>query len=193
MKVTTEDCINSIVKYLIEKENNFTNSKDWKRISKSGKDDNIIRKFQNKVSNREIYVRSSDSEIFEVSDKDFSMITNFKNFTGGNSGKIKTIDKIKSQKEFSEYLLDEYQSGKWITTKVDKEDSDAYANLIYQGVDEFRSDLESWGGWMCDDIEKYLDEPNLKIENHYLKDSDIVEIDSISFGDKLLLWSLHED
>ena len=112
MKITTEDCINSIVKYLIEKENNFTNPKDWKRISKSGKDDNIIRKFQNKVSNREIYVRSSDSEIFEVSDKEFSMITNFKNFTGSNSGKIKTFDKIKSQKEFSEYLHAEYQTGK---------------------------------------------------------------------------------
>ena len=81
MKVTTEDCIKLIVEHLIEKEHNFTNAKDWKRISKSGTGDNIIRKFQNKVSNREIYVRASESEIFEVSDKEFGMVTNFKKFS----------------------------------------------------------------------------------------------------------------
>lgn len=85
MKVTTEDCVEAIVNYLIEKEHNFSNAKDWKRISKSGTGDNIIRKFQNKVSNREIYVKSSDSEIFEVSDKEFEMITNFKKFASSTS------------------------------------------------------------------------------------------------------------
>jgi hypothetical protein len=81
MKVTTEDCVKAIVEHLIQKEHNFTNAKDWKRISKTGTGDNIIRKFQNKVSNREIYVRSSDSEIFEVSDKEFGMVTSFKKFS----------------------------------------------------------------------------------------------------------------
>lgn len=80
MKVTTEDCVKSIVNYLIEKEHNFTDAKDWKRISKTGTGDNIIRKFQNNVSNRVFYVKSSVSEIFEVSDKEFGMITKFDNF-----------------------------------------------------------------------------------------------------------------
>ena len=191
MKVTTEDCIKEIVNYLIEKEHNFTNTKDWKRVSKSGTGDNIIRKFQNKVSNREIYVRSSDSEIFEVSDKEFGIITDFKKFT--KLEKIKTIDKIKSQPEFINLNI----KGQWKTTVVDKDDSDTYSNLMYSyeenDIDSFRKDLKTWGGWMCDDIENYINSKNLKIENHYLKGSDITEIDSISLGDKLLLWSLHED
>ena len=83
MKVTTEDCVKEVVDYLIEKEHNFTNAKDWKRISKTGTGDNIIRKFQNKITNKEIYVRSSDSEIFEVSKTELSnnkIITKFDNF-----------------------------------------------------------------------------------------------------------------
>lgn len=102
--------------------------------------------------------------------------------------KPKTIDKIKSQQEFIDLNI----SGKWKTTVVDKDYSDTYANLM-NDVDDFRNDLETWGGWMCDDIEKYIDDENIKVENHYLKGSDIVEIESISLGDKLLLWSLHED
>lgn len=190
MKVTTEDCINAIVEYLIKKENNFTSAKDWKRISKSGKDDNVIRKFQNKVSNREMFVRSSDAEIFEVSDKDFGIITKFDNFT--SPAKIKTFDKIKAQKEFSEFLDEDQINGKWKTTTVDKDDSDMYSNLM-DDIDGFRDELSTWGGWMCDDIEDYIDNKKLKIENHYLKGSDIIEIDSISLGDKLLVWALHED
>jgi len=85
MKVTTENCVESIVNYLIEKEHNFSNAKDWKRISKTGTGDNILRKFKNNVSNREIYVRASDSEIFEVSDKEFGMVTNFKKFASSTS------------------------------------------------------------------------------------------------------------
>jgi len=196
MKVTTEDCVDAIVKHLIQKESNFTNAKDWKRISKTGTGDNIIRKFQNKISIREIYVRSSDSEIFEVSDKEFGMVTSFKKFanaSSSNNSKIKTIDIIKSQKEFAECVHEDYQNGKWITNKVDKDDSDTYSDFIYMGVDEYRKELELWGGWMCDDIEDYMNHENLKFENHYLKGSDIVEINSISFGDKLLLWSLNED
>jgi hypothetical protein len=46
---------------------------------------------------------------------------------------------------------------------------------------------------MSDDIEEYINEPNLIVENHYLKDSNIIEIESVSYGDKLLMWSLHED
>lgn len=114
-----------------------------------------------------------------------------KSFEGLDSSN--TFDKIKNQKEFSEYLSRESRDEEWITTDVDKDDSDLYIDFIEQDIDDMKDDLESWGGWMCDDIEKYKDEPNLRIENHYLKDSDIIEIDSISFGNKLLLWRLHED
>ena len=99
MKVTTEDCVKAIVEHLIEKEHNFTNTKDWKRISKSGTGDNIIRKFQNKVSNREIYVRASDSEIFEVSNKEFGIIKNFNSFISSTSD----LEKYFPYKEVFDY------------------------------------------------------------------------------------------
>lgn len=96
MKITTEDCVNSIVDFLIKKEHNFTNAKDWKRISKTGTGDNIIRKFKNKITNKEIYVVSSDSEIFEVSKTEPSnknIITNFDNFNP-NDKKSEESDRV---------------------------------------------------------------------------------------------------
>jgi len=68
--ITTKDCVEYIVNYLIQKENNYTNIKDWKRLSKKGTGSNIIRKFQNKVTGREVEIRSSDTEIFEILKKD---------------------------------------------------------------------------------------------------------------------------
>lgn len=66
MKITTKDCVEYIVNYLIQKENNYTSIKDWKRLSKKGTGSNIIRKFQNKVTGRELEIRTSDTMIFEI-------------------------------------------------------------------------------------------------------------------------------
>ena len=70
MKVTTEECIKTIVDYLIDNEKNYTSTRDWKRVSKSGNGDNIIRRFENRTTGKVLFVRSSDSEIFEVSDRE---------------------------------------------------------------------------------------------------------------------------
>ena len=193
MKIQTEDCVQAIVDYFAAKAAPYTlqnadliDIKAWKRVSKTGSGDSIKRTFENKKTGNIVYVFSTDTEILSVNESDDKIVTKFDNFT--KPVKIKTIDKIKSQQEFIDLKI----NGQWKTTVIDKDDSDAYANLMYD-IDDFRSELKTWGGWMCDDIEKYIDDKNIKVENHYLKGSDIVEIDSISLGDKLLLWSLHED
>ena len=96
MKVTTEDCVNAIVEHLIKTENNFTNIKDWKRISKKGTGDNIIRKFQNKVSNKEVYVRSNESEILEISSTEITEISDTKKV-------ITSFNKFNTTNEFVDF------------------------------------------------------------------------------------------
>ena len=140
MKIETSDCISEIVKYLIEKDHNFTNDKDWKRISKTGTGDNIIRKFQNKVSNTEIYVRSSESEIFEVSKIDPSnknIITKFDNF--------KTNDKTS----------DESDSRVFVTTygrDMFKDCLNFYRKNHTVSYQDIKDDMKKYYGFLDGDI-----------------------------------------
>ena len=85
MKITTEDCVNAIVGYYDEL-GIETDSKDWKRISKKGTGDNIVRKFQNKQTDEEVYVRANTEEILEVSDEEIgNVIKKFDNFKSSKS------------------------------------------------------------------------------------------------------------
>lgn len=194
MKIETADCVQAIVEYFEGKGGDLTDTKAWKRLSKTGSGNSIKRSFQNKKTGDVVYVMSTETEILSVSEND-SIITKFDNFTS-KPKKIKTLDKIKSMPEFIELNSNGNLDGKWETTTVDKEDSDLYTNLLDScndnEIEDFRHDLYVWGGWMCDDIEDYINK-KLKIENHYLTGTDFIEINSISFGDKLLVWELHED
>lgn len=66
MKITTENCVDAIIAYLVKTECISTSNTDWKRVSKVGSGDNIIRKFCHKPTNREIYVRANNFEILDV-------------------------------------------------------------------------------------------------------------------------------
>ena len=82
MKITTEKCIQDIVDYFIkngEKDINIIDVKNWKRISKSGTGENILRKFENKKTGNVIDVISNDTEIKDIIEgsSDKKIITKF--------------------------------------------------------------------------------------------------------------------
>lgn len=83
MKVTTEDCVNAIIKYFkqtdISDESPLLDAKQWKRLSKSGKGDSIVRVFRNTKTTDMINVTSSEHEILSV-DKYNTNVSNFKTF-----------------------------------------------------------------------------------------------------------------
>jgi hypothetical protein len=87
MKVTTEDCVEAIVNYFRDKNINdnspLVNSKEWKRISKSGKGDSIIRVFRNLKTTDLINVTSSETKILKVSENvvDSQNVAKFNTFT----------------------------------------------------------------------------------------------------------------
>ena len=57
---------------------------------------------------------------------------------------MRTIDKIKTQKEFIKYVQTT-ENDVWETTLIDKENSYAYGNLMYMGIEDFKHDLRQWG------------------------------------------------
>lgn len=82
MKITTEHCVYAIMKHFYETENEnplLLKFKLWKRISKSGSGNRIIRVFQNKETGTIVNVISSETEIFKVVEGTPD-ITNIKSF-----------------------------------------------------------------------------------------------------------------
>lgn len=78
-KITTADCVSAIVDYFLNNsgDQELTNSKNWKRLSKSGS--GLIRRiFENKKTGDIIHVFSSDTEIIEVSES--GKLKDFKGF-----------------------------------------------------------------------------------------------------------------
>jgi len=69
-KLTTELCIAALcenIKSINEADTDNINPKNWKRISKSGNSrEGYIRRFENKVTGIQLDVKSSDTEISEV-------------------------------------------------------------------------------------------------------------------------------
>lgn len=69
MKITTADCVKAIIKYFYEKDEenlSLMTSSKWKRRSKSGTGDNIVRVFENSVTGTIMNVHSSETTIFKV-------------------------------------------------------------------------------------------------------------------------------
>ena len=99
MKIQTSDCVLAIIKYFEDKEihdYNFLNTKMWKRLSKTGSGDNIVRTFQNKSTGDIVYVISSETEILSVSEEkpSTSKIKDFSSFTKPTKPKytVKQLD-----------------------------------------------------------------------------------------------------
>ncbi|MCK9445517.1 hypothetical protein M0Q50_01320 [bacterium] len=91
--LTTEICVDSIIDYFIKKNINkgnelrtdfydIINKKNWKRLSKSGTNNNILRKFENKKTHTKINVLSSETEIKNIIevDSDKKIITKFDSY-----------------------------------------------------------------------------------------------------------------
>lgn len=71
MKITTADCVKAIIKYFYEKDEenlDLMKSANWKRRSKSGTGNNIVRTFENTVTKSIMKVISSEDNIFKVSE-----------------------------------------------------------------------------------------------------------------------------
>jgi len=84
MKIETADCVQAIVKYFTDKDvddnSPLLDLKQWKRISKTGSGDSIKRIFKNKIIGDIIYVISSETEIFSVSETDSQPQSRVKKF-----------------------------------------------------------------------------------------------------------------
>lgn len=71
MKITTEHCIYAIIKLFYDSEHpdkRLLKVSNWKRLSKSGTGNNILRVFENKETGTIMNVISSDSQIFKISE-----------------------------------------------------------------------------------------------------------------------------
>ena len=71
MKITTDHCVYAIIKHFYDKEVEnrlLLRHYLWKRVSKSGTGNNIIRAFENKETGTIVKVQSSGSEIFNIYD-----------------------------------------------------------------------------------------------------------------------------
>jgi len=92
MKVSTEDCVNAIIKHIklsdISNDSPLLDPKQWKRLSKSGKGNSIVRVFRNKKTTDLINVTASEYEIISV-DKPNSTVSNFNNFVATQKRNIK--------------------------------------------------------------------------------------------------------
>jgi hypothetical protein len=69
MKITTEHCVYAICKHFyLSGESNplLLRAKLWKRLSKKGSGDNVVREFQNSETGTVVIVYSSESYIFDV-------------------------------------------------------------------------------------------------------------------------------
>jgi len=92
MKVTTQDCVNAIIKYFkhpdISNESPLLDAKQWKRLSKSGKGESIVRVFRNTKTTDIINVTSSEQEILSV-DKYNTNVSNFNTFVATQKRNIK--------------------------------------------------------------------------------------------------------
>lgn len=108
MKITTADCVKAIIKYFYEKDEenlSLMTSSNWKRRSKSGTGDSIVRAFENTVTGKMVYVQSSETEIFKVLEE------------GGKISGIKSFLR-KAVEEFGfedliYEILGEYNVAKW--------------------------------------------------------------------------------
>jgi hypothetical protein len=70
MKIQTIDCVIAITNFFLEKEPNnihLLTAPLWKRVSKSGTGNNIVRTFENKKTGTIVNVTSSETQIFNVS------------------------------------------------------------------------------------------------------------------------------
>lgn len=70
MKIQTIDCVIAITNYFSEKEPNnipLQTAPLWKRLSKSGTGNNIVRTFENKKTGTIVNVTSSETQIFNIS------------------------------------------------------------------------------------------------------------------------------
>jgi hypothetical protein len=172
--ITTKDCVEYIVNYLIQKENNYTNIKDWKRLSKKGTGSNIIRKFQNKVTGREVEIRSSDTEIFEILKKDKTIgmfglpvgtVVDFSKeptitLPNGKQQKIDNFNDFKNTKKINKnssirYFawFDQDSNCNVIAFGIEKEilkDCLTGRNLPFDEIDELR-DIFNDDGSLCED------------------------------------------
>ena len=69
MKITTEHCVFAIIKYFYDNEasdRRLLNHTYWKRLSKSGSGNNIVRVFENKKTGTIVNVTCSDSQILGI-------------------------------------------------------------------------------------------------------------------------------
>ena len=85
MKIETSDCVEAIINHFLEKgtesSSPLLDSKQWKRISKSGKGDSIIRVFRNSKTTDLINVTSSEHEILNIDENNTQpTVTNFNTF-----------------------------------------------------------------------------------------------------------------
>lgn len=68
-KLETVDCVVAITKYFFDKETDnypLLRTSLWKRLSKTGSGDNIIRMFQNKETGTVVKVLSTETKIYKI-------------------------------------------------------------------------------------------------------------------------------
>ena len=71
MKITTEHCVYAIIKHFYDSEHpdkRLLKVSNWKRLSKSGTGNNILRVFENRETGTIMNVISSDSQILKISE-----------------------------------------------------------------------------------------------------------------------------
>jgi len=93
MKITTTYCVIAITKHFFDKNtDNFPLLRPslWKRTSKSGSGDKIIRTFENKETGNVVKVISSDTTIFNILE-DKPKITNLKSFLKQSLEKVDNV------------------------------------------------------------------------------------------------------
>jgi len=174
MKIETSDCVEAIINHFLEKgtesSSPLLDSKQWKRISKTGTGDNIIRKFQNKITSNEIYVVSSDTEIFNVSKIDTfnkNIITNFDNFNT-NIKKSEKSDRV----FVTSYGRDMFKDCLEVYIKNN--------NVLYQDV---KDEMKNCYGFQDGDIVNI-------INGHPIGDAQILKMKYDEYGGSCVLKSI---
>lgn len=86
MKITSADCVKVILKYFYEKEVEdfkLLKADAWKRLSKTGTGDKIIRTFVHKETGKTVIIYSTETKILKIVEGP-STITNLKEFLREN-------------------------------------------------------------------------------------------------------------
>ena len=77
-KIETVDCVVAITKYYFDKETDnypLLRTSLWKRLSKTGSGDNVVRMFQNKETGTVVKVLSTESKIYKITEVPSGNIT----------------------------------------------------------------------------------------------------------------------